>query len=67
MKSDAQKRAEKKYSAKMDLISIRQPKGWKDRVKGAAEKAGMSLAGYIREAVDEKMEGDENNGKKRIK
>lgn len=56
MKSDAQKRAEKKYSAKMDLISIRQPKGWKDRVKGAAEKAGMSLAGYIREAVDEKME-----------
>ena len=56
MKSEAQKRAEKKYSAKMDLISIRQPKGWKDRVKGVAEKAGMSLAGYIREAVDEKME-----------
>ena len=56
MKSDAQKRAEKKYSAKLDIISIRQPKGWKDRVKGAAIKAGMSLAGYIREAVDEKME-----------
>ena len=55
MKSDAQKRAEKKYFAKMDLISIHQPKGWKDRVKGAAENAGMSLARYIREAVDEKM------------
>jgi len=45
-----------RYNAKAyDRITIRQPKGWRDEVKQAADAEGKSLAGYIREAVDEKM------------
>ncbi len=48
--------AKNRYNTKTyDTISIRQPKGWRDKVKDAADKAGKSLAGYIRDAVDKEM------------
>lgn len=45
-----------RYNAKAyDKVTIRQPKGWRDTVKAAADNEQKSLAGYIREAVEEKM------------
>ncbi len=70
MSSDAQKRATQKYNRKAyDTIAIRLPKGWKDAVKAAASNKGKSLAGYIREAVDDKIrrnsKGENENVDKR--
>lgn len=36
-------------------ISIRLPKGWRDQVKEAAEAVGESFAGYVRGAVETRM------------
>lgn len=48
--------AKARYNAKAyDKITIQQPKGWKAAVQTAAAAEEKSLAGYIREAVDEKM------------
>lgn len=48
--------AKNRYNVKnYDIIAIRQPKGWREEAKSAAGAAGKSLAGYIREAVEEKM------------
>ncbi len=44
-----------------DTISIRLPKGWREKVKTAAAEAGESLAGYIRKAVDDRMKTDNHN------
>jgi predicted DNA-binding protein len=45
-----------KYNAeKYDQISFRAPRGDKERIKAAAEKAGMSMAAYIMSAVEEKI------------
>lgn len=41
-------------AAHYDKIIITAPKGWKATVKEAADKENKSLAGYIREAVEEK-------------
>lgn len=52
-----EKKARARYIAKAyDTITIRQPKGWRDKVKRIAENQGKSLAGFIREAVSEKLE-----------
>lgn len=48
--------AKTRYNEKTyDKITIRQPKGWKEAVKAAAAAEEKSLAGYIRDAVEEKM------------
>lgn len=51
-----------KYNAeKYDQISFRVPRGDKERIKTAAEKAGMSMAAYIMSAVKEKISKKENS------
>lgn len=45
----------KKYNKeKYEQIIVRVPKGTKDKIKEAAEAAGMSMTAYILEAVKEK-------------
>ena len=46
----------RKYNAeKYDQISFRVPRGEKERIKEAADQAGMSMAAYIMSAVEEKI------------
>lgn len=53
MYSDAQKRANAKYRAKAyDQVSIRVPKGTRDRWRALAEMEGKSLAAYIVSRVE---------------
>ena len=54
----AQKRASKKYHAKLDSITIRIPKGKKENYKVYAAKAHLSLAKFIMTATEEKAERD---------
>ena len=42
-----------------DIFQVRMPKGKKEQVKAAAESAGKSLNGYINEAIDEKMQTEQ--------
>lgn len=52
----------RRYNRKnYDSISMMQPKGWKAAVQAAASAEDKSLAGYIREAVEEKMGRDERH------
>lgn len=39
-----------------ERINIVVPKGYKDKIKNEAEKNGESVNGYIRKAIDERME-----------
>lgn len=51
--SEAQKRATSKYHAKAyDQVSIRVPKGTRDRWRALAEMEGKSLAAYIVSRVE---------------
>ena len=55
--TEARKRANEKYNAKAyDEIKLRVPKGEKDIIKAHADKVGESVNGYIKKAVDERME-----------
>ena len=55
--SKAQQAAVKRYSnAHYDQISVRLPKGYRDRIQQAAEAAGVSSTAYIRAALDAAME-----------
>lgn len=46
-----------RYNKKVyHTISIRLPKGWREQVKEAAEAAGESFAGYVRNAVESRMD-----------
>lgn len=48
-----------RYNAKAyDEIKLRVPKGKKDTIKAHAAKVGESVNGYIKKAVDERMERD---------
>lgn len=58
--SDKQKEyARKHQQEKLDAITIRPPKGTKDRWKAAAEAAGVSLSQFIIEAVEATIETPE--------
>ena len=55
-KTDAQKKATAKYNAKAyDQITIRVPKGGKERIAAAAEKAGTSTNAYVKTAIENAM------------
>ena len=55
--SEARKRANEKYNAKAyDQIKIVVKKGEKDIIKAYAESQGMSLNGFINQAIKEAME-----------
>lgn len=54
----AQQKAVNKYvKNNYDRINVTLPKGYKDTLKAAAEAAGESVNGYIKTAVDMRMEG----------
>jgi hypothetical protein len=65
-KTDAQKKATAKYNAKAyDQITIRVPKGGKERIASAAEKAGTSTNAYVKAAIENAMGaslGDDEGG-----
>ena len=57
--TEAQKRANAKYLAKAyDSVSIRWPREFCEQLRAAAASSGQSLAGYVREAIEEKMQRD---------
>lgn len=57
--TEAQKQSAKKWdSNNLDRLSLALPKGTKDAIKAAADAAGESVNGYIRTAIDERMERD---------
>ena len=58
MVTDAQKKATKKYQCKLEMISIRVPKGEPDLFKLHANSQGESLAAFMRRAAKETMERD---------
>ena len=57
--TEAQKRAHKKY---MDVhyqqIAIRWPKEFCEQLRAQAQAQGESLAGYVRRAIEQRMERD---------
>ena len=58
--SKAQQRAVAKYMKNnYDEIKGRMPKGKKEQIRTAAESAGKSLNSYINEAIDEKMQTEQ--------
>ena len=55
--TEAQKESAKKWdSNNLDRLSIALPKGSRDAIKAAADRAGQSTNGYIKQAIDERME-----------
>lgn len=55
--SKPQQAAVARYSkAHYDMISIRLPKGYRDRIQKAATAAGVSSTAYIRAAIDAAIE-----------
>ena len=58
--SKAQQRAVAKYMKNnYDEIKVRMPKGKKEQIRTAAESAGKSLNSYINEAIDDKMQTEQ--------
>lgn len=59
MPVDVEKRNKRQYQwqkENTDRINFTMPKGTKDLIKEAADKAGMKPAEWIREAITEKLE-----------
>ena len=57
--SEAQLNASKKYiKEKLDEIKLRVPKGEREEIKKHADKMGQSLNGFIRRAIKETIERD---------
>ena len=60
--SKAQQKAVHKYvKNNYDRLELTVPKGQKDIIKAAAEKAGESLNTYVRNAINQRMERDASN------
>ena len=54
---DSRKRANKKWLAKnYESITIRVPKGTREKIKQWADASGLSMAAYIQRACEEKSE-----------
>ena len=59
--SKAQQKAVQKYVKKnYDRIELTVPKGQKDFISQLATAAGESVNGYIKKAVDQRMERESN-------
>ena len=57
--SEAKQKSNEKYIAKAyGSISIRWPREFCEQVRTAAETSGESLAGYVRRAIEQRMEHD---------
>ena len=44
-----------------ERINMVVPKGYKEKIKTVAQKTGESVNGYIKKAVDDRMERDNQN------
>lgn len=58
--TEAQLRASKKYHQKLDNIQIRVPQGGKAVIAAHAAARGESLNGFVRRAISEAIERDNN-------
>lgn len=58
--TESQKQANKKYHQKLDDIKVRVPKGEREVISAHAESQGESLNAFIRRAIAEAMERDNN-------
>lgn len=57
--TEAQRRANDKYiKENYQKLSISYPKEYCETVKAAAKSAGESLAGYVKKAIDTRMEAE---------
>lgn len=57
--SRARIEANKRYNDKAyDRIAVVVPKGRKEIIKQAAEKAGLSVNAYVQQAINERLEKD---------
>lgn len=57
--SKAQQKAVAKYMKNnYDELKIRVPKGEKEQIKSHADKQGESLNGFVKRAIDETMQRD---------
>lgn len=57
--TEARRRANEKYLREnYGQIALRYPKEYCAQVRAAAEEAGESIAGYIKSAIDARMEQD---------
>ena len=53
----AQRKAVGKYeAANYDKVLVRMPKGERDKIKEAADKAGKSVNGFIMDAIREHLD-----------
>ena len=58
--SDAQRRAVYKYTKNhYDRISVLFPSGYREKLQDRAAAAGESVNGYIRKAVEDRMESED--------
>lgn len=62
--SEARKRANEKYIGNQDEIKVRVPKGQKAEIQVHAEERGESLNCFVRRAIDETIERDNDTGGK---
>ena len=58
-KTEAQKKAQKKYMVRVATIQIRTTTERRDDIKAHAEARGESVNGFINRAISETMERDE--------
>lgn len=56
--SEAKRKGNARHAEKLDVIKIQPYKAKGAEIRAAAAAAGVSLQGYILEAVEEKMERD---------
>ena len=58
-KTEAQKKAQKRYMKSIATIQIRTTEDRRDTIKTHAESQGESVNGFINRAIDEAMERDQ--------
>lgn len=58
MSTEAKREANKRYNEKLEMISIRVPKGEPNLFKAHAAKQGESLTAFLRRAALETIERD---------
>ena len=56
MISEAQKRAARKYESSLEQIKFRAPIGTREKLKKAAEAAGLSVNQFLADLVDKELE-----------
>ncbi len=61
-KTEAQKKAQRKYMESVATIQIRTTVEHRDAIKAHAEARGESVNGFINRAIDHEMERDTEGG-----